>query len=698
MLADDLMAAVFPDAAACLENIPGDRQIPDHPLVKQTVRDCLQEAMDYDGLSAVLDRIHRGDLELVARDVPEPSIFAHEILNAKPYAFLDDAPLEERRAHAVQTRRSGDPASAGDLGALDPDAIDRVRDEARPDPRDADELHDALLTAGFLTEKETDSRSLGLFEELVSARRATRVSYCANEGGGSEVRLLVAAERLPEMLAVRPDATLEPRVEAPASRAARTWRRDEAIDELLRGRLAIVGPTTADALRAPLGISARDADAAMIALEADGVVLRGRFTPVARSTADRPGIAVDPAGVEWCDRALLTRIHRYTLHRLRAEIEPVSAADFMRFLFAWQHLASPAQLAGLDGLRVALAMLDGFEAAAGAWERAILPARMHMYEPQMLDMLCLAGEVGWARFSVPAIDPSNLTRLVSATPVALFLREHGDAWHRLRSHERTEPGGVEAVLGDSAQLVLETLRARGASFFADLVSACGLGADVVREAIGTLVACGLVASDGFSGLRALVSASQGRPQGRTSRASFAGRWGALSRSSSGAASGSRESDVEQLAWALLRRYGIVFRRLLARESNAAPWRELTRVYRRLEARGEIRGGRFLRGTSGEQFALPDAVSRLRDVRRTAADGRLVTISAADPLNLSGIVTSGDRIRAAARTRIVYRDGIPLAVKESDFVRELVPCDAAFGARLSRALGRRGSFPLARTGA
>jgi ATP-dependent Lhr-like helicase len=400
--------------------------------------------------------------------------------------------------------------------------------------------------------------------------------------------------------------------------------------------------------------------------------------------------------MEWCDRALLTRIHRYTLHRLRAEIEPVSAADFMRFLFTWQHVESAAQLDGLDGLRVALAVLDGFEAAAGAWERAILPSRVRRYEPPMLDMLCLAGEIGWARFSAPAVDPSNPARLVSATPVALFLREHGDAWHRLRSHDRAEPAGMEAVLAGNAQLVLETLRARGASFFADLVSACRLGADDLREAIGTLVACGLAASDGFSGLRALVSASQGRPQGRTRRASFAGRWGALSRSPSGAASGSRESDVEQLAWTLLRRYGIVFRRLLAREANAAPWRELTRVYRRLEARGEIRGGRFVRGMSGEQFALPDAVSRLRDVRRTAADGRLVTISAADPLNLSGIVTSGDRIRATARTRIVYRDGIPLAVKEGDFVRELAPYDAAIAAALSRALGRRGSFPLART--
>jgi ATP-dependent Lhr-like helicase len=147
MLADDLMAAVFPDAAACLENIPGDRVIPDHPLVSQTVRDCLEEAMDFNALAALLERIHRGDVRCVARDTPEPSPLAHEILNARPYAFLDDAPLEERRAQAVQTRRATEPGAAGDLGALDEDAIARVREEAAPDPRDADELHDALLTA-----------------------------------------------------------------------------------------------------------------------------------------------------------------------------------------------------------------------------------------------------------------------------------------------------------------------------------------------------------------------------------------------------------------------------------------------------------------------------------------------------------------------------------------------------------------------
>jgi ATP-dependent Lhr-like helicase len=675
MLADDLMAAVFPDAAACLENIPGDREIPDHPLVAQTVRDCLQEAMDFDGLTAVLERIHRGELALVARDLPEPSCFAHEILNARPYAFLDDAPLEERRAHAVQTRRAGDPSSAGDLGALDPAAIERVRAEAAPDPRDADELHDALLVAGFLTDAEIESAGVELMDRLVSGRRACRVSLPA--GTRSDRGFAIAAERIPEVVTIHPDAALTPPIEAPLLRSARVWTREEAIVELLRGRMTIAGPTTAGALGDLLAIAERETDAALIALEADGVVLRGRFSPrVAGLTAS----AETP--LEWCDRALLARIHRYTLHRLRAEIEPVSPAGFMRFLFAWQHVELSARLTGIDGLREILAMLDGFELAAGAWERAVLPARVVPYEPQMLDMLCLAGEAGWARLSAPTDPP----RLVPATPVALFQREHGDIWQRLRASGEREPRAAEAVLSDKARAVLETLRSRGASFFNDLGPACALDTDDLRQAIGALVASGLAASDGFSGVRALVQAAAGGAAPRHGRANFAGRWSALR-----AEDGARESDVEMLAWTLLRRYGVVFRRLLTREATAVPWRELTRVYRRLEARGEIRGGRFVSGMSGEQFALPDAVARLREIRRQGTDGRLITISAADPLNLSGIVTAGDRIRTARRNRIVYRDGMPLAVMEGDFVRELSPIDPAIAADVSRAFGRRAVF-------
>jgi ATP-dependent Lhr-like helicase len=391
-----------------------------------------------------------------------------------------------------------------------------------------------------------------------------------------------------------------------------------------------------------------------------------------------------PGGtIEWCDRSLLARIHRYTLNRLRAEIEPVSLADFMRFLFAWQHLEPSARLTGLDGLREALAGLDGFELAAGAWERTVLPARVEGYEPAMLDMLCLSGEIAWMRLSAPAAGPPPL--LVPATPIALFLREHRHAWHASRPDG---DAGAAPALTHTARQVLALLRDRGACFLSDIASACALDTDALRQAIGALVASGLAASDGFSGLRSLLRAAPAagsRAQGR-----FTGRWTATSSpvTSPAASPHDREEAVQMQAWALLRRYGIVFRRLMTREVNAAPWRELTRVFRRFEARGEIRGGRFVSGVSGEQFALPEAVERLREIRRLPANGHLVTIGTADPANLSGIVAPGERLRASTRNKLVYRDGVPLAVLEGDYVRHLAPLDPDTLQQVSRALSRR----------
>jgi len=644
MLADDLMAAVFPDAAACLENIPGDRVIPDHPLVSQAVRDCLEEAMDFDALSALLARIHSGNIRCVARDTPEPSALAHEILNARPYAFMDDAPLEERRTQAVYARRAGEPGGA-ELGALDAAAIERVRDEARPDPRDADELHDALLTAGFLTWRDAQTIAPELLRALFETRRATEFLI-----PNSEFRILVAAERLPELRAVHPVATWEPGIEPPASRAGRVWTREQAIIELLRGHVAIAGPTTAAALAAALAVDVADADAALLALESEGLVLRGVFAGAAGN------------GVEWCDRRLLARIHRYTLNRLRAEIEPVSAADFMRFLFVWQRVAPSSRLTGVDGLRAVLESLDGFELAADAWERAVLPDRVDGYQSSMLDTLCLTGEAGWARLSS---SPRDATQLVGATPIAVFLREHGDAWQQLRETEAEDP---REILEPASRAVLDALGTRGASFISDLIAACGLNETAVRGALADLVSAGLVTSDGFGGLRTIVRASGGRPSAGAAR-NVTGRWSLVDGEERSALS--YEDAVELQARALLRRYGVVFRRLLGREANAAPWRELTRVYRRLEARGEIRGGRFVSGMSGEQFALGDAITGLREVRRTPPDGRCLVISAADPLNLAGIVSTGERVRAVAATRVAYRDGIPMAALEGDYVRPLI---------------------------
>jgi ATP-dependent Lhr-like helicase len=690
MQAEDLMAAVFPDAAACLENIPGDRQVPDHPLVKQTVRDCLEEAMDIEGLTRILTAIHAGELRCVSRDTPEPSAFCHEILNARPYAFLDDAPLEERRTQAVQTRRVG-ASPDGERGTLDAAAVSRVRDEARPDPRDADELHDVLQTAGFLigAEVATDAAMPALAAECA----ARRVATLARVG---ETTVWVAAERLPELRVVHPDVVLTPVITAPASRGGRTWARIEALAELFRGRLALLGPVTAIDLATSLAVSEADASEALLVLEADGAVLRGTFTAAARD-------------LEWCDRRLLARMHRYTLQRLRAEIAPVTIADFTRFLFDWQHVSAAAALATVEGLRAVMAQLDGLELPGRAWEQAVLPTRVRDYSPAMLDMLCLTGEVGWARLS------SGPTQVVGATPIALCLREHTNHWLALREEEpgtrATKPSHLTEPLGRSAQNVYDHLRARGASFAHDIASGAGVSDHELRHALHELVSEGLVSSDGFAGLRAITSRPAAEPAGRYRAASSplkqAGRWFLVESDEVRDTSASpgppaaavapparpshhnRPAAVETLAWALLRRYGVVFRRLLAREAADVPWRELARVYRRLEARGDIRGGRFVAGVSGEQFALPEAVEGLREVRRTQADDTLITISAADPLNLVGILTDGERIRVSTSGRIVYHKGIAIAALEGDMLRTLAVVDAGIAEEAAAAAaGRR----------
>jgi ATP-dependent helicase Lhr and Lhr-like helicase len=649
MQADDLMAAVFPDAAACLENVPGDRQIPDHPLVNQTVRDCLEEAMDLSQLQDVLGRIHGGELTCVSRDTPEPSVFSHDIINARPYAFVDDAPLEERRTQAVQTRRAG--TAANDIGALDGSAIDRVREEVCPDPRDADELHDALLTSGFLLDAELDR---DMCASLVGVGRATRARF------GSGVTVWVATERVPELLAVQPDLGFEPNVVPPASRTSRAWTRDEALVELMRGRMSLLGPTTVQALAESCGLAPADIDPALLALESEGAILRGSFTPGSRA-------------LEWCDRRLLARIHRYTLNRLRAEIAPVSPAEFMRFLFAWQHMESSSRLSGAEGLRAILAQLDGLELPARSWERDVLPARVERYESSMLDMLCLSGEIGWARLS------SGPTQVVGATPIALFAREHAEAWGAFRA-SATGEATVDDSHSEDARRIVERLRTFGASFAQELRVGCDLTHDRCREALGELVAAGLIASDGFAGVRAIV----GQAPVRRGGADTSGRWSVLRCTSKVA----REDAVRALAWTLLARYGVVFRRVLVRETSGVPWRDLVRVYRILEARGEIRGGRFVSGMSGEQFALPDAVDRLRELRRSGPDGALITISAADPLNLTGIITGAERLRTAAGNRIVYRNGVPVAALEGDMLRTFGDIDPSVAADVAAAAAGR----------
>ena len=739
MEADDLMAAAFPDAAACLENIGGDREIPDHPLVRQTMRDCLEEAMAMSELDAVLRRVFAGEIRYVTRDTPEPSVLSHEILNSAPYSFLDDAPLEERRARAVQTRRAFEPSSADELGALDPAAIQRVREEVWPDPRDADELHDALLTAGVLTAAEGeqgnrgaggDGRSWqGLFEELCATGRAGRLQV--GEAGSSvdsdALAWWVSAERLPEVLAVAgAEVRLEPALTPPADLAAREWSREEAVRELVRGRLQLCGPVTAGEMAHTLAVDEPEVEAALLALEAEGFVLRGAFTS-------------PDAGVEWCERRLLARIHRYTLNRLRAEIRPVSQADFMRFLFAWQRVAEGEQAAGVEGLAGVLAQLEGFETCAGAWEADVLGQRVASYDPGLLDAVCLAGRVTWARISPPAGNGRPMRGPLPATPIAFLDRSRMEVW--LRPGGDPSTNGAASLLSAHGRAVHDVLADRGASFFHELVGASGLLPTRVEEALGELVAAGLATADSFTGLRALLVPSDRRkplgPAGRTSRAAnavgtrgrsagagtpagaqdrpgrrerwerrgrrrssvafgvdSAGRWSLLRRDlpDSGGGAG-EEARAASIARVLLRRYGVVFRRLLDNEPRTLPWWQLVRALRRMEARGDVRGGRFVTGVSGEQFALPEAVGLLRRIRRRAPSGRPVPVSAADPLNLTGILAPGPRIAKSTRSRVVYRDGVPVAAHEGGAFVRLGEYEDAVANQIERA-ARIGSLPPA----
>jgi ATP-dependent Lhr-like helicase len=486
--------------------------------------------------------------------------------------------------------------------------------------------------------------------------------------------LWVAAERLPQFQALCPAAETDPPISAPEGYAERDWSREEALIEILRGRLEGLGPVTEAALAAPLGLRPGEISAALIALETEGFAMRGRFSPEADAE-------------EWCERRLLARIHRYTVGRLRAEIQPVAARDFLKFLFSWQRVALEARMEGPDALEVLIRQLEGFEAPAGAWETEILPARLDGYEPSWLDDQCLAGRVAWARLR-PRNGSERSATPVRTTPIALVARRHAAFWASLSSAE--DPPRP----GSRAQAVADVIRQYGASFFDELVEGTGLLRPQVEEALAELVALGLVTSDSFAGLRALLR----RPAaGRHRRAAIfgmesAGRW-ALARRAPPQKE-ARPEAVEHLARALLVRYGVVFWRLLEREAPwLPPWRDLLRVYRRLEARGEIRGGRFVAGFSGEQFALPEAVGVLREARRKPPSGAWISLSGADPLNLAGILTPGPKLAALTGNRLVYRDGLPVALLAGGEVQFLEPLDPPTQWEAHKAL-LRGAVPAA----
>ena len=674
MAAEDLMTAIFPDQVACAENLVGELEIPDHPLVRQAIRDCLEEAMDITGLERLLRGLESGSIRSLARDLTEPSPLALEVLSARPYGFLDDAPLEERRTQAVMSRRWLDPESAADIGKLDPQAIERVLDEAWPDAGNADELHDALLWLTCLSaaELERESGWPGLMRELAAARRATLLS-------AGDTRLWVTAEQLPLFTAIYGQASLEPPVATPAAHA-RTLTPEAALIEVVRGRLTGSGPVTAAALARLLGVPVPRIDAALAALEAEGFAMRGLFTA-----------AATPAALEWCERRLLARIHRYTVRRLRAEIEPIEARDFLRFLFEWQRVTPAGRMEGPDAVGAILAQLEGFEAAASAWETEILPERISEYEPAWLDEQCLAGRFAWTRLASRRSDPERRAAPVRATPIVLIARRNFRLWSSLGDTQ------APAALSPAGERVAEYLAGHGASFFDELSGGTGLLPSQAQEALAELVALGLVNSDSFAGLRALLVPADRRPRtgevskggGRRRRriALFgmdaAGRWARSVReaavpAASAAAERARADElIEHVVRTLLKRWGVIFWRLLAREADwLPPWRELLMCCRRLEARGEIRGGRFVASVTGEQYAAPEAIGLLREARRKPHEGHCVSLSGSDPLNLVGILTPGARLPALAGNRVLYRDGVPLALLAGGEVTFLTELPAA----------------------
>jgi len=649
MKSEDLLATVFPDQVACLENIVGEREIPEHPLVAQTLDDCLHEAMDSEGWLALLRRIESGQIELLARDLPAPSPLAMEVLGARPYAFLDDAPLEERRTQAVLNRRWTDPESSDDLGALDAAAIEAVGEEAWPQARNADELHEALVGLGCIAEGEalTQAQWPVWLVELARGGRATHMQVAQDRA------LWLPLERLNILQAIYPSAICTPPLQAlPGFDEVLT--EDEALTELIRARLTAFGPLPVSLIARPLALPASAVALALTRLEAEGYVLRGRFTPGA-------------AEEEWCERHLLARIHRYTVKRLRREIEPVERADFMRFLFDWQHLSETTRMQGRDALGTVVEQLEGFQAAAGAWESDLLPARLKDYGGTWLDELCRSGRIVWTRLAGRIKASGGPVR---GTPIVLLPRRHLAAWYALAGD------AAQPELSSRAQRVFETLQGQGALFFDELQHEAHLLRSELEDALGELVAVGLVNADSFAGLRALLAPAAKRSRStRQSRGGAfiggmadAGRWALVRKGASAPVEAPTRRPtldpeaLEHIAMTLLRRYGVVFWRLLDREADwLPPWRDLLRVYHRLEARGEIRGGRFVAGVPGEQFALPEAVGLLREVRKRPLSGEMIAVSAVDPLNQIGTLLPGDRVPAVTGNRILYRDGAPLAL-------------------------------------
>ncbi len=749
MAAEDFVAQVFPDQLACLENITGARSIPDHPLVQQTITDCLTEAMDIEALEMLLKQMESGEVMMTARDLREPSPFAQEIINARPYAFLDDTPFEERRTLAIRHRSWMDPREANDASVLERSAIDKVREEAWPFIRSPDELHDALIQLGYLTElemhgsKEYEDSSIFL-ETLLKQGRVTQARH-------SGVRIWIAAESQPQFAALSSSHgvwTFHPVQTLPLELQQRTWEPEAALRELLRGRLEGLGPVYATRFTQELGIAPKKIQLALLALETEGFAFQGHYTPLDGNSARPAGLSINNESLdysfnrenrnanlkthknnnqkasfnkagsilpghapkEWCERRLLQRIHRYSLEQHREQIKPISLQVYMLYLFDLHGVTSQSQQTTIPGsaeqLRAVLNRLDGYTAPATAWEAEILPSRINSYDSRWLDQLCSSGFCVWGRLLQPKDIIAGVgikSGPLKSSPINLLTRGQLSLWHKLANIDRQAHSGdenkqdvIKAELSASAQQVLQFLYKQGASFFDELRDQCRLLNTQLEEILAELVSVGLVTSDNFIGLRALLTPQahksrtnrKGQRQSRRSlfKISDAGRWSLLSPSKISPTDSSEgtvylsEEELERLINIYLGRWGVLHRRIMERESAAPPWRDMLRHLRRLELRGEIRGGRFIAGIGGEQFARAETVDSLRRHQRlwqeeeqrniTKREPVRMIINATDPLNLLGCILPQKRVAHLVNNRILFEDGIPVAVWEKDEMKPL----------------------------
>ncbi|MCP5345011.1 MAG: DEAD/DEAH box helicase [Pseudomonadales bacterium] len=696
MDAEDLVAHVFPDQIACFENIQGKREVPDHPLVNQTIHDCLTEAMDIEGLLELVHGIESGALTLVARDLREPSPFAQEIINARPYAFLDDAPFEERRTNAIRNRSWLDPAETQSFSVLDPVAIAQVREEVWPLVRSVEELHDALYTVAYMTADEVRAHGYTkLFDTLVAQGRC-----CAAQVGERGFR--VAAERLPCFRAVFPEAVCEPQLRLPQALLEPEWEADAALRELLRRRLEALGPVSLGALVEETGLARSQVEVGLIGLETEGFAFRGRFSP-------------EEGGEEqqWCERRLLQRIHRYTIESHRQSIQPVSLQCYMRFLFDLHELrvqrvpAKPVLVPGTgEGqgvLQRSLTRLDGLAAPATLWESDILPARVPAYDPAWLDVMCISGRLMWGRLqrATDKGSTSSETRKsgpVKSTPITLMLRQNQDIWDTLTHLQNGDAVSVPA-LSPGARSIEQDIMQHGASFFDQISRRTGLLRSQIEQGLAELVSAGRISSDGFTGLRALLTPDSRKPGGHGNarrRASFgvedAGRWSLMQELHAEPEAALNDEQLDRLIMIYLERWGVLFRRVLERESAAPPWRVLLQRLRLMELQGVLRGGRFIAGVGGEQFALPETVTRLRQFGKNQdaaqRSSEYVSLAAADPVNLLHILLPETRLPRLAKNRVLYKDGLPLAVLEKNEVRFLREVDEKEQWQLQQVLTQR----------